>query len=120
MDMKTFKIIESNLYLEMKIKFSANDALCYFYNKANTELFMRNEKKDLGAIVHLLSEYSKISFMDAIDFLLYLIDYSADQGDISCTSLFELVTRYVGEVYLIWQKKCLDASCSNLNKIIHR
>lgn len=120
MNPKTFKFTSEPFYVEMKINYTINDLLDYFYKKANIAEFIKDEKKDIGALQYLLNQYNKIDFIDSLDFILYLIDYATSDSDCSMTSLFQLDTKYRAEVYEYLKPKITQAKAQGLNKIIFR
>lgn len=88
---------ESNkFYLEMKIKYTINDLLNYYYNNLLIPVELRNTKKDSKAFEHMLKQYNKFK-MQPIDFVLYLIDYSTLEGN-RISNVFDL-QKYEREVY---------------------
>ena len=88
---------ESNkFYLEMKIKYTIDDLLSYYYNNLLIPVELRNTKKDSKAFEHMLKQYSKFK-MQPIDFVLYLIDYSVLEGN-RISNVFDL-QKYEREVY---------------------
>lgn len=120
MNMLTLEVESVPFYLEMQIKFSANDALLYFYDKANTEPSFRDEKKDLGAIAHLLSQYRRIDFIDGVDFLLSLIDYAVAIEDCSTSTIFQLDSRYRSDVFEYLKQRTAEAKANHVDTIIYR
>lgn len=88
---------ESNkFYLEMKIKYTIDDLLNYYYNNLLIPVELRNTKKDSKAFEHMLKQYNKFK-MQPIDFVLYLIDYSVLEGN-RISNVFDL-QKYEREVY---------------------
>lgn len=86
----------SKFYLEMKIKYTINDLLSYYYNNLLIPVELRNTKKDGKAFEHMLKQYNKFK-MQPIDFVLYLIDYNAFEGN-RISDVFDL-QKYEREVY---------------------
>ena len=120
MNMSTLEVESVPFYLEMKIKFSINDALVYIYDKTNMVDVIRDEKKDLGAVAHLLSQYSKIDFVEPIDFLLSLVDYATNTEGCSLTTIFQLDSKYRAEVFEYLSSRSAQAKASKANTIIYR
>lgn len=120
MNMETFEVESVPFYLEMQIKFSANDLLLYFYNKAQIEYSFKDEKKDIGAIAHLLNQYARIDFIDGVDFLLSLIDYAVEMEDCSTSSIFQLDSKYRSEVFEYLKKRTSEAKANHADTIIYR
>lgn len=120
MNMATLEVETVPFYLEMQIKFSANDALLYIYNKTNMEFMLKDEKRDLGAIAHLLSQYSRLDFMEPIDFLLSMVDYAASTEDCSLMNIFQIDAKYRAEVFEYLSQRSAQAKASKADTIIYR
>lgn len=75
-DFENEKVITEKFFLEMKIKYTYEDVLNYFYNK-NNFYYLKDTmdlNKDIGSIKYLLNKYSKHDFIEPIDFLMFTID----------------------------------------------
>lgn len=120
MNMESLEVESVPFYLEMQIKFSVNDLLLYFYKKANTEYSFMDSKKDIGAIAHLLNQYSKIDFIDGVDFILTLIDYATEAEDCSTSSIFQLDSKYRSEVFELLKKRTAEAKAIHADKVVYR
>ena len=107
-------------YLEMKIKYTLHDLLNYFYMKADIEPGFKDEKKDLGAMAHLLNQYQRIDFIEGVDFMLALIDYAVQDKDCSTSTIFHLDSDYRAEVFDLLKQKTAQAVAYHHNKIVHR
>jgi len=120
MNMESLEVESVPFYLEMQIKFTTHDLLLYFYKKANTEYSFIDEKKDIGAIAHLLNQYSKIGFIDSVDFMLALIDYATTAEDCSTSTIFQLDSKYRSEVFELLKKRTAEANANHINKVVYR
>ena len=83
-------------YLEMKIKYTIDDLLNYYYTELLIPVELRDRSKDKGAFEHMLKKYTKFK-CEPIDFILYLIDYSK-QEEAFITNVFDL-QKYERETY---------------------
>lgn len=83
-------------YLEMKIKYTIDDLLDYYYTELLIPVELRDRSKDKGAFEHMLKKYTKFK-CEPIDFILYLIDYSK-QEEAFITNVFDL-QKYERETY---------------------
>ena len=86
----------SKFYLEMKIKFTIDDLLNYYYNELLIPVELRNYNKDKKAFEYLLKEYTKFK-VESIDFILFLIDYNKDEKNY-IGNVFDL-QKYERETY---------------------
>lgn len=116
---KTDKIDKENFYLEMKIRFTMEDLLNYYYKKNNMVYEIRNYNKDRGAFNKLFERYNKISFVPVLDFILTLIDIAAQDEYRNITSPFDL-ENYAKEAYAMLKAKVQEAEIEGNNKIIWR
>lgn len=83
-------------YLEMKIKYTIDDLLNYYYTELLIPVELRDRNKDKGAFEHMLKKYTKFR-CEPIDFILYLIDYNKQQ-EAFVTNVFDL-QKYERETY---------------------
>lgn len=83
-------------YLEMKIKYTIDDLLNYYYTELLIPVELRDKNKDKGAFEHMLNKYTKFR-CEPIDFILYLIDYNKQQ-EAFVTNVFDL-QKYERETY---------------------
>ena len=75
-DFEHEKVITERFFLEMKIKYTYEDILNYFYSK-NNFYYLKDTvdlNKDIGSIKYLLNKYAKHDFIEPIDFLMFTID----------------------------------------------
>lgn len=68
-------------YREIKIRYTLEDALDYFIKATGVRAEWVARDKEIGSIKYLLKEYKKFNFIEPIDFLLHLIDYSVSCGN---------------------------------------
>ena len=54
--------------------------LDYVYEKIGIEDFFHEEKKDIKSIEYLLNKYEKNKYVQSLDFVLYLVDMTADKN----------------------------------------
>lgn len=104
---------EIKFFKEMKISFTKDDLLNFFYSKSNS-LIIKDYSRDIGAIEYLLKRYSN-QLMEPVDICLYLIEDCAQ-----CVSSLLSLTNY--EVELLEKVNTIyyDNYRSRTNKIIYR
>lgn len=104
-DIKFFK--------EMKISFTKDDLLRFFYSKSNS-LIVKDYNRDIGAIDYLLNRYNN-QLMESVDICLYLIDeYS------HCVSSLLNLTNYEVDILDKVNTIYYDNYRSGTNRIIYR
>lgn len=86
----------NKFYLEMKIKFTIDDLLNYYYKELLVPVELRNYDKDKGAFEYLLNTYTKFK-VQPIDFILFLIDYNKNEK-VYISNVFDL-QKYERETY---------------------
>lgn len=117
----TLKEEVDKFYMEMKIKYTLGDLINYFYEslRLNTELADKN--KDEGSFRYLLNKYSKLNFIESIDFVLALIDeeklHSKEFG--AASSILDLSARH-NEVYEKLKRQTEEAKLHRANRIMWR
>lgn len=77
-------------YLEMKIKYTVQDALNYFYTKCGTIHSARDEKLHIGQMNHILQRFKSYKDIAPIDLFLTLVDECHYQN-FRCVEPFDLV-----------------------------
>lgn len=104
----------NKFYLEMKIKFTIDDLLEYYYSTLNIPIAFKDYKRDSGAFKYMLSK-KYLDNLESIDFVLSLIDYNKENENDFLSSPFDL--KFQKEVY-----NRLDYIINNskYNKIIWR
>lgn len=106
-------------YLEMKIKFSLEDLLNYYYDKTLVPIGLRDKDKDLGSLKHLLNKYSKIDGVESIDIILSMIDRASEDIEKQIYGVFELES-YIREVFEYYNELIPMARYSKTNQIVWR
>lgn len=107
-----------DFYLEMKIRYSLDDALDYFIKRTGARAEWINRDKEIGSIKYLLKDYAKFSFMEPLDFFLHLIDYA-----VSCNSDINTVydlRNYEIELANYLEIDTANAIAKNKNKVVWR
>lgn len=66
-------------FKEIKISYTKQNVLNYFYRKANSKI-IKDMNRDLGSLDYLLSRY-KHQLMNSLDVILYLIDDHAFEAN---------------------------------------
>lgn len=115
------ELVGDEFFLEMRIKYTKQDIIKYFYNKCKLP-DLANKKQDEGSIEFLIKKYSKVKFIEPVDFILSLIDYaSANQDNMfsKVRSILDLCNNE-SEVYDILKSKTDEASSLGFNKIVWR
>ncbi len=119
LDPKTGRARKQPFYLEMKIRFTLDDLLDYYYRKAGVEEELKNPQREKGAFKNLLQRYRKISFVEPIDFIMALIDQHAENDYGYIASPFD-ITRDEADVYRCLKQKAQEAELAGANRIIWR
>lgn len=70
----TFKEECEPFFLEMKINFTIDDLLIYYYDKCRVPQGLRDDKKNAGALNHLIKKYEKFNNIPGLDYVIALID----------------------------------------------
>ena len=104
---------EIKFFKEMKISFTKDDLLNFFYSKSNS-LIIKDYSRDIGAIEYLLKRYSN-QLMEPVDICLYLIEDYAQ-----CISSLLSLTNYEVELLEKINTIYYDNYRSRTNKIIYR
>ena len=69
-------------FLELKIQYTMDDLLEYFYRTTGMNRDLTDKKRDAGSMNYLLNKYRRISMCEALDFVLTLIDLHRSQGEL--------------------------------------
>lgn len=111
----------SKFYLEMKIRYTMDDLVRYFYHTLRISTDLADKKKDEGSFNYLLNKYSKLDFCEPIDFVLALIDYNKpDNNPMSPVQGILDITQSQAEVYDALKRKAAEASLHKANQILWR
>lgn len=117
-DFENDKIITSRFFLEMKIKYTVDDLIKYYYKRFPMDSALIDSKKDKGSMEYLLNKYKTVAFVEPLDFVLFLIDEAVNQG-MECSEIIEL-KRFEKETFEYLKNKSLNAAVEKMNKIIWR
>lgn len=117
-DLENDRIVSSRFFLEMRIKYTVKDLIAYYYKKFPNDISLIDNKKDVGTMEYLLKKYSKVSFIEPIDFILYLIDEAADSGS-EVNDMIEL-KRFENDTFKYLENKTINAAAEKMNRIIWR
>lgn len=99
-DPETLQEITYPFFLEMRIMFTMNDLINYYYKKTLIPVELRNRKNDEASFKYLLEKY-KVMKVEPIDFVLFLIDKVSEDDVI--TKVFDL-QKYEHDVYKMFEK----------------
>lgn len=100
-------------FKEIKISYTKQNVLNYFYRKANSKI-IKDMNRDLGSLDYLLSRY-KHQLMNSLDVILYLIDDHAFEAN----SLLAL-SNYEVDILERIENMYYDNHRSGTDKIIYR
>ena len=75
-DPATCTVIKRPYYLEMKVRYTMDNLLNYYYTKLIVPPLFRDKKRDIGAFNHLINSF-KSPVINSVDFILFVIDYAA-------------------------------------------
>lgn len=90
-DPVTFKEKCEPFYLEMKIKFTIENLLEYYYDKCRVPQGLRDDKKNAGALKHLIKKYNAFKNIPGIDYVVALINKTSNNVDKNFVSdVFEI------------------------------
>lgn len=101
----TYKEIHETFYLEIKIRFTIEDLLDYYYEKCKVAISFRDNKKDKGALLHLIKKYNNHNSISGIDYVIALIELASKNIDYIYTNVFDLqqyekeVIEYFNNIY---------------------
>jgi hypothetical protein len=107
-------------FLEMKIQFTMKDLVHYFYKTLLIDTELLDIKRDTGSMIFLLNRYEKFKFIEAIDFLLSVIDYAASMDEERRIKSILDIQQYEGDVFEILQRKVAEATVAKANVIVWR
>jgi hypothetical protein len=112
----------SPFFLEMRIQYSMDELIRYFYRKLNLDVALMDRKRDIASAKYLLDRYSRVAtFIEPIDFVLALIDYAnnMDEDERTLSNILD-VKNNEQEVLKMLQAKVAEATVANANKIVWR
>lgn len=117
-DFENDKIISSRFFLEMRIKYSVRDLISYYYKKIPMDSRLIDNKKDVGTMEYLLNKYKRVSFIEPVDFVLYLIDEAAN-SECEINEMIDL-KRFESDTFKYLERKTINAAAEKMNLIIWR
>lgn len=117
-DFENDKIVSPKFFLEIKIHYTIDDLIKYYYKKFPIDLALLDNKKDKGSMEYLLKKYNDIDFISPVDFVLFLIDEASSQTE-DIVEIIEL-KKYEKETFKYLKHKTINAKAENLNKITWR
>ena len=88
--------LDRTYYREPRCRFDIEDLLNLFYNKLKVPVELRDKKRDIGGLNHLLNKY-KFSKFSTVDFIITLIKIAEDNELRTC-NVFD-VEQYADEAY---------------------
>lgn len=106
-------------YLEMRIKFSIEDLLNYYYLLFAIELPIRDYKKDKGALEFLLQKYKNIMIVEPVDFVLALLDNHKQKRTALVSSPLD-ASEGIAETYEALKTKVSEAKLKKADRVIWR
>lgn len=106
-------------YKEIKIKYTYQDVLNYFYSIFNINEEWINSNKDLGAVKWIIDDYKKFKFTTPVDMLLHLIDYVHAIGDVKIVNIYQLTT-YEMDFANYFEDDIRNAKSQHKDKIVWR
>lgn len=119
-DPVTFTETCEEFFLEMKIKFTMNDLLFFFYDKCRVPQGLQDDKKNAGAFNHLIKKYEAFSKVPGIDYVIALINKaSADIDKNFVANVFE-IEEYNKEVIEHFQMVSEESDFDKSNVIVWR
>ena len=77
----TFKEECEPFFLEMKIDFTIVDLLDYYYDKCRVPQGLQDDKKNGGALLHLIKKYDAFNNVPGLDYVIALIDRASKDID---------------------------------------
>lgn len=105
-------------FLEMKIKYTTEDILNYFVSVFNIRTEWINREKEIGSINYLLKKYSMFQFMQPVDFILHLIDYTKSLG-IKAVKIYDICD-YEIQLAELLEIDVKQSIANNKNNIVWR
>lgn len=111
----------TDFYLEMKIQYTIDDLIDYFYKTLRISKELADKKKDEGSFQYLLNKYSKLDFCESIDFVLALIDHNKPTNNqfMAVQSILD-ISQAQTEVYDLLKRGSAEASLHKANRILWR
>lgn len=114
--------IESNTlpFIEMKIQYTLDDLRNYYYSMFPEQREFSEYKKDIGSLKYLLTKYSKYTFIEPIDTVLFIIDEAKNSFQDQLDIIELNNSRAEKTILQSLKQKVLIARGENCNKIMWR
>ena len=112
------KIVSVKFFLEMKIMYSIDNIISYYYKHFKKDDNFKESKKDIGTINYLLARYSRNTLIKPVDFILFLID-EAFKDNASLDDIIELKQFETVNLDRL-NNKVMNATVEKINKITWR
>lgn len=112
------KEIVEPYFLEIKIRYTMEDLIHYFYTTLHVDRELIDYKRDAARFDALLNKYSRFGFIESLDFVLSLIDY-AKHSHSKVFSIFD-ISANEAEVFDAAKRKTAEARFYGKNKIVCR
>lgn len=120
-------VIEPLYKREMKIMYTTQDVLNYYYRKAEIPYECQNTKRDIGSINYLLGYYkekqNKACNFEPVDVVMFCIDFAIESSSFSIdayTHNILNIQNYDIAVYRYLKDTANALTLENLNKIVWR
>lgn len=118
-NIQTGQIITYPFYKEIKIIYTLDDLLNYFYDILSiTEII--DKKKDIGRLKYIFNKYSVIKDIGTLDILLTMIDLSLKNNKQSCINNIMNIDDNASEAINLIRKWQREAKLTHTDKIIWR
>jgi len=112
---------KTKFYMEMRIRFTMDQLVDYFYDTSMISKDLVDRKRDTGSFNYLLNKYSKLGFVRSLDFVLSLIDaINADKNQVAPVTNVLDIARYESEVHEKLKRMTAQAELYKTNRIIWR
>lgn len=106
-------------YLEMKIRYTIDDVLNYFYSKMNSlSLQLIDKKTDKKTVIFLMNKYDNIDYIEPLDIILYTIDKKFEE-DPNCYKLIDTTNGARKHIENL-QNTMMELEFKDLRKIVAR
>lgn len=121
LDTKTMRVKVSPFFMEIKIRYTMEDLIKYFYRTTRMSEDLADPRKDGGGFKYLMGKYSKIPFCEPLDFVLALIDEHAPSEELfSRVQSILSIEQAQADVYEKMKRKTAQARVERADRIIWR
>ncbi len=118
-DLATNTLKVTPFYCEMKIRYTINDVVNYFYSKLyQFNLKLVDRKADYQAVKYLMTKYNQIDYVEPLDIILCSID-SYTKNNPQCYKLIEISSDNYNVIKNI-QADMLELEKQNMRQSIWR